>query len=161
MAAGAGSPVARVRYTVPPAATADGAAVNETIEGSTVSAIVWVAPANFPVSVAVTSAATGEAGTSNFAYHSPAGTVTEAGGVTAGLSLISAMVVPPAGAVPLSATTTPNGAPAIVRGVTQKNAPSSGSEVTVFFTVTDGLLAVIMAPPESVTSVVEIGKLAV
>src|SRR6266536_2728817 len=89
----------------------------------------------------------------------PAGTVTVAGTVIAGLSLVRLIAAPPAGARPLRNTITLTGYPAIVAPVDAAKPPNKGPMTIVFCKVRAPAVAVRMMACVPVTAVVVMGKL--
>jgi len=79
--------------------------------GRSVSVVCAVPPFQLAVTVAAVGAATVLVGTGKKVEKEPAGTVTVAGGLTAGESLDRLTTAPPAGAWPLSITVALAGAP--------------------------------------------------
>ena len=144
----------------PPALIVEGVAVNDASPGTTVILNGTDAPAYVPVIVAVTAEETGRLLTVNVVLNVPAGTVTVAGTVIAGLSLLRLMVAPPAGARPFRAAVTLTGYPAMVVLTAGKNPPSNGSVMIVFCNPMDPASAPRTTACELVTAVVVIGKLA-
>src|ERR1019366_7897865 len=110
--------------------------------------------------LAVTCDETGVVLAVNVLPVAPVGTVTEAGTVTAELSLERTITAPPIGAGPFRSTVTPNGVPPTVLPTVASNPPSSGSIMIVFFNVRAALVAVIRGVTSWVTAAVVMGKLA-